>query len=97
MGFSRQEYWSGLPCPPPEDLPNPGIKPTSLSSPALAGGFFTNSTTCIGLANPINMIVFIGCVSHPSGYFSTYLFFKTLQSLFIFDCAGSSLLREGFL
>ena len=27
MGFSRQEYWSGLPCPPPEDLPDPGIKP----------------------------------------------------------------------
>ena len=40
MGFSRQEYWSGLPCPPPppEDLPNPGIKPASLKSPALAGG-----------------------------------------------------------
>ena len=30
MGFSRQEYWSGLPCPPPGDLPHPGIKPTSL-------------------------------------------------------------------
>ena len=34
---SRQEYWSGLPCPPPEDLPNPGIKPTSVMSPALQG------------------------------------------------------------
>ena len=32
-----QEYWSGLPCPPPGDLPNPGIKPASLMSPALAG------------------------------------------------------------
>ena len=31
MGFSRQEYWSGLPCPPPGDLPNPGIKPVSLT------------------------------------------------------------------
>ena len=41
MGFSRQEYWSGLPCPSPGDLPNPGIKRTSLASPALAGGFFT--------------------------------------------------------
>ena len=40
MGFSRQGYWSGLLCPPP-DLPNPGIEPTSLMSPALAGGFFT--------------------------------------------------------
>ena len=34
LGFSRQEYWSGLPCPPPGDLPDPGIKPTSLTSPA---------------------------------------------------------------
>ena len=40
MGFSRQEYWSGLPFPPPGDLPDPKIKPTSLASPALAGGFF---------------------------------------------------------
>ena len=38
MVFSRQEYWNGLPFPTPEDLPNPGIKPTS---PALAGGFLT--------------------------------------------------------
>ena len=37
MGFSRQDYSSGLPCPPPGDLPNPGIKPTS---PALADGFY---------------------------------------------------------
>ena len=41
MEFSRQEYWRGLPCPPPGDLPNPGIKPTSLISPVLAGRFFT--------------------------------------------------------
>ena len=34
MGFSRQEYWSGLPCPPPGDLLDPGIKPESLRSPA---------------------------------------------------------------
>ena len=45
MGFSRQEYWSRLPCLPPGDLPDPGIKPTSLMSPALAGGFFTISVT----------------------------------------------------
>ena len=36
MGFSRQEYWGELPCPPPGDLPNPGIKPMSPASPALA-------------------------------------------------------------
>ena len=41
MGFSRQEYWSELPFPPPENLPKPGIKPTSPASPALADGFFT--------------------------------------------------------
>ena len=41
MGFSRQGYWSGWPCPPPRDLPNPGIEPVPLMSPALAGRFFT--------------------------------------------------------
>ena len=45
MGFSRQEYWSGLPCPPPGDLPDPGAEPTSLTSPALVGRFFTTSAT----------------------------------------------------
>ena len=45
MGFSRQEYWSGLPYPPPGDLPDPGIETASLMSPALAGGFFTTSAT----------------------------------------------------
>ena len=45
MGFSRQEYWSGLPFPSPEELPDPGIKPESLMSPALAGGFFTTGAT----------------------------------------------------
>ena len=40
MGFPKQEYWSGLPCPPAGDLPDPGIEPKSLVSPALAGGFF---------------------------------------------------------
>ena len=41
MGFSRQEYWSGLPCLPPGDLPDPGMEPVSLPTPVLAGGFFT--------------------------------------------------------
>ena len=45
VGFSRQEYWSGLPCPPPGDPPDPGIKPASLKSPALAGRFFTTMAT----------------------------------------------------
>ena len=42
MGFSRQEYWSGLPGSPPGDLPDPEIEPESPMSPALAGRFFTN-------------------------------------------------------
>jgi len=42
MGFSREEYWSGLPFPSPGDLPNPGMESASLASPALAGGFFTS-------------------------------------------------------
>ena len=45
MRFSRQKYWSGLPCLPPGDLPNPGIEPMALKSPALANGFFTTRTT----------------------------------------------------
>ena len=45
MGFSRQERWSGLPCPSPRDLPHPGIKPRSLMSPALADRFFTTRAT----------------------------------------------------
>ena len=45
MGFSSQEYWSGLPCPLLGDLPNPGIQPVSLTSPALAGASFNTSAT----------------------------------------------------
>ena len=46
QGFSRrQEYWSGLTCPSPGDLPDTGIEPISLTSPALAGGLFTTSAT----------------------------------------------------
>ena len=52
MGFSRQEYWSGLPCPPPGDLLDPGIEPTSLTFPVLAGGFFTTSAH---LGNPCHL------------------------------------------
>ena len=48
MEFSGQEYWSGLPFPPPGDFPNPGIEPVSLLSPALTGRFFTTSATWEG-------------------------------------------------
>ena len=43
-GFSRQEYWSGLPFPPPGELPDPGIEPTSPTSPVLAGKFFISAS-----------------------------------------------------
>ena len=45
MGFSWQEYWSGLPFPPPGAIPDPEMESTCLMSPALAGGFFTTSAT----------------------------------------------------
>ena len=46
MGFSRQDRWDGLLCPPPADLPDPEIEPTSLTPPALEGTSFNTSTTC---------------------------------------------------
>ena len=46
LGFSRQEYWSGLPCPSPGDLPDSETKPTPLVSPALAVKFLLDSATC---------------------------------------------------
>ena len=45
MGFSRREYWSGLLCPLPKDLPDPGIEPLALMSSALTDRFFTTSNT----------------------------------------------------
>ena len=55
MGFSRQEYWSGLPCPPLGDVPYPGLEPMSPASPALAGGFFTTEPSGI-LAGGKNIV-----------------------------------------
>ena len=66
MGFSRQEYWSGLPCPPPGDLPDPEIEPMSLTSLALAGGFFTTSATWEALPSHTSQVKFFG-VSEPQG------------------------------
>ena len=54
MEFSRQECWSELLCPPPGNHLDPGIKPTSLMSPALAGGLFTISATCITYQENLN-------------------------------------------
>ena len=54
MGFPRQEYWSGLPCPPPGDLLDPGLKPTFPMIYALAGRFFSTSSTWGALIMPIH-------------------------------------------
>ena len=71
MGFSRQEYWSGLPCPPPGDLPHPGIKPESLTSPAnWQEGF-------LPLAPPGKPYL---PTQIPFFFFSRHFTFKTVQS-----------------
>ena len=57
MGFSRQEYWSGLPCCPSGDLPDPGIECTSLKSPALADRFFITSATQNPPVSPVNPLL----------------------------------------
>ena len=59
MEFSREEYWSGLPCPPPGDLSNPEIEPWSPMSPALAGRFFTISITWEALEVHIQGVISI--------------------------------------
>ena len=65
MGFPRQEYWSRLSFPPPGDLPDPGIKPMSLVSPALAGGFFTTNTTWEALGGEWNHVYECPFNAHP--------------------------------
>jgi len=62
MGFPRQEYWNGLPCSPPGDLPDPGIKPESFLSSALAGDFFTISTTQIALLTSYSQVILVRAV-----------------------------------
>ena len=66
MGFCRQEYWSGLPCPPPGDLPNPGMEPASLIS-ALAGRFFTTSTIWEGSSVQFSSVTVVSDSLQPHG------------------------------
>ena len=67
LGLSRQEYWSGLACPSPGDLPNPGIKPMSLASPALAGRFFTTNTIWEAPCPPSHQFFFYKMGKIPKG------------------------------
>ena len=83
VGFSKQEYWSGLPCPSPGDLPHPGIQPVSLVSPALAGRFFTTSPVC-GLS---------ACHSQPSRNIRVeLLFFFSLVLLLLSELVESKII-----
>ena len=79
MGFSRQEYWSGLPFPPLEGLPNPGIEPLSLMPPELVGKCFSTSATC-GKGRPLHFtftkhfhIYYLMWASHYCFNFSFFL------------------------
>ena len=73
MGFSRQEYWSGLPCPPPGDLPHPGIKPKSLTFPALAGGSLPLMPPGKLLASVVHSFLLLSCIPwHGCMYYDLF-------------------------
>ena len=81
MEFLRQEYWSGLPFPPPRDLPDPGIKPVS---PALAGEFFTTGKLC-HLGNLALVIVNFMCqlcLFSVPGYLSNTILCVSVEVIF---------------
>ena len=80
MGFSKQEYWSGLLCPPPGDLPDPGIESVSLMSPALAGGFF------LPQAPPGKF--------YPSLNYHFFLFFFSIGRYLLYNIALVSAVRQ---
>ena len=82
MGFSRQEYWSRLSFPPPGDLPDPGMEPMSIMSPALVGGFFTTSVTWEGPAALENNVITetILATVEPTNYFKG-LYSKLLSNV----------------
>ena len=94
-GFSRQEYCSVLPCPPPGDLPDPGIKPTFLMSSALAGGFFTTTPSGKPPLSPrvcSNYVHWVGDgiqSSHPLPPASPFAF-NLSQHQGLFQCVSSS-------
>ena len=96
-GFFRQEYWSGLPCPPPGDLPDPGIKPTSLTSPALAGVFFTRSSVWEGL---LVQYYYLTCSSYSNFTNCLNNVFSSPRSnqnhIFICHISDNHFLREYF-
>ena len=93
-GFSRQEYWSRLTCPPPGDFPNPGIEAESLLSPALAGEFFTTSATweVLSVSHSVvsNSLSPHGLYSPPGSSVHGILQARTLKWIAIAFSKGSS-------
>ena len=100
MGFSRQEYWSGLPCPSQGALPNPGIKLASLTSPALAGRFFSTSATWKAqftndnVYNILQMVMYIKMKINPLSVASFAIIFSHSEGclfiLFSFLCCAKA-------
>ena len=72
IGFSWQEWWSGLPFPPPGELPNPRIEPVSFKSPALAGRQFTTNATWEAHKN-LRAFFFLICYYFPGYHFLKFL------------------------
>ena len=86
-GILQQEYWSGLPCPPPGDLPIPGIEPSSLVSSAVAGGFFTTAPP--GKPQTSGMVEVLISLSSSLSIFFIY-FEASWQGVYRFKNATSS-------
>ena len=108
MGFSRQEYWSGLPSPPPKDLPDPEVELVSLMSPALAGRFFTTNATWealeLGCLQFLSRLCFIHFPSSPQTHCdnstartSEHQALSECPALSHMGCGSSSALGEGLL
>ena len=89
MGFSWQEYWSGLPFPPPGDPPHPGTEPASLTSPSFAGRFFTISDNNFYLLIPCPYIApLLSLLSTGNHQFALYesvsFFFSYIHQFVLF-------------
>ena len=84
MGFSTQEYWSGLLCPPPRDLPHPGIEPVSLMCPAVAGGFFTTYVALLFSGYRWALQTRTSCDSYRS--INTYFLSLVFSPMFLLHC-----------
>ena len=87
--FSKQEYWSGLSCPPPGDGLDPGIEPTSLVSPVLAGRFFTASAIWVALV--LKYCLYSVQLDKDPSFVTVWLIASSLQEP---DSAWSLFLKE---